>query len=440
MRITNMYLSNHILNSMQKNLSGLARTEEQLATSKSLLRASDKPIMMGQFMSIKSTLSYNEQYNRNLDDGLSFLDMTDSTMGTMGNVLTKAKELALQGSNDTYNSEDRKAVAAQIDKLIDQIVDLGNSTVGGKYIYAGTKNGASPFERDGDKIIFKGNTNQVTREVLAGTDYTIGQPGITKGWNIIANNVEAKSINELPQVTERPTDHSKIGVINLKYDSTATPPFGQIEGFNLDGNTPNSNLVIYTDAANPGYSYDTATETLEITDGDLAGLKIEMPTELKDGAEYNVTLDNELGVFGNGKWDNNAYVIYDGSDPAHDYATKDSVDKGIFDALFNLRNLLNDDSQSDFGDKMQQSIGDLEGKIDQLLRHRVAVGARTKHFETLKDQLLDQEVKLTENLEKIEGADMAKLSIQASQQQLSYNASLAVGAKIMQTSLLNFLR
>ena len=70
----------------------------------------------------------------------------------------------------------------------------------------------------------------------------------------------------------------------------------------------------------------------------------------------------------------------------------------------------------------------------------VQVGARANHFETLQGMLLDQELKLTENLKNIEGANMARLSIEYGQQLLSYEAALAAGAKILQTSLLDFLR
>ncbi|MBM7856054.1 flagellar hook-associated protein 3 FlgL [Desulfohalotomaculum tongense] len=311
MRITNRYMANAILNSIQGNLSKLARSQEQLATSKRLLRPSDDPNVMGQFMSIKATLSYNQQYGRNIDDGLSYLEMNDTAMGTLGDVLSKAKEYAIQAANDTYDAEDRKAVAEQIDKMIDQVVDLGNSTVGGKYIYAGTKSDNPPFERSGDTIIYKGDLNGVYREVLAGTDYRIDAPG--------------------------------------------------------------------------------------------------------------VTTSGEPGVFG---------TAADNGDGTY------TVGEGIFKTLFDLRNRLrNNDAQG-----LQESIGDLDQKINHLLRHRVAVGARSRHFESLKTQLLDQEVKLTQSLENIEGADVAKLSIEYKQQQLAYNASLAVGANIMNTSLLNFLK
>lgn len=314
MRITNVYMANGVLNSIQNNLSKLARSQEQLATSKRLLRPSDDPNVLDQFMSIKATLSYNEQYERNIDDGLSYLYMADSTMGTMGDILKTAKELTLQLANDTYSAADRKAAAQQVDKMIDQVVDLGNSTVGDKYIFAGMDNGTPPFFRDPSTgvITYSGDLNPVKREVLAGTDYRIDQQAIT------------------------------------------------------------------TTAGSPG--------VFGVGTGPVAG-------------------------------------VY-------------TVGEGIFQALNNLKTRLETNSVND----LQQSIGELDKVSDQILQKRTAVGARERHFELLKEQLLDQEVKLTQNLNNIEGADMAKLSIAISQQQLAYQASLASGANILRTSLLDFLK
>lgn len=328
MRITNRYMANGLLYSIQNNLSNLARSQEQLATSRRILRPSDDPNIMGQFLSIKATLSYNEQYNRNIDDGLSFLNMNDAAMGTMGDLLTKVKELTIQAANDTYNSEDRKAVAAQFDKMIDQVVDLANSTVSGKYIYAGTLNDIPPFKRDGDTIIYLGNEDKITREVLAGTDYRIDAPGVRA-----ANG----------------------------------------------SNTQN-------------------------------------------------------GVFGTFAVDNGKQVVYPPGNPMS------SSEEGIFGILFKLRDLLRDDSVPNFKFDLQEGIGNLQLQTDLLIQHRVAIGARTNHFETLKLQLLDQELKLTENLNNIEGVDMARLSIEVNQQLLAYQASLASGANLMKTSLLDYIR
>lgn len=420
MRITNRYLAERVVQSVQGNLSKLARSQEQIATSKRLLRPSDDPNVMGQFIAVKATLSYNVQYGRNIDDGLAYLDMNDAAMQTLDEVLAKAGELATQAANDTYTAEDRAAIAAQIDKMIDEVVDLGNTSIGGKYIYAGMRNNRPPFSREDDKIMFGGDTAAIYREVLAGTDYRVDAPGVTTGVEIVAKNDPAKS-SAAPVVLARQDDRAQVGIIELTVD---TPP-GEVtcHVFDLDGTTVNPDLVI-------NYSYNSDTKLFQVTAGGLAGLEIDFSASASD-ATYRITLDSRVGVFGNADMFN-GYTVYD---PATAPAKADA-DKGIFDTLFALRDrLLANDTAG-----LQMSIQEIQDTTDKILEYRVQVGARTKHFEALKTQLLDQEVKLTEILDQIEGADMARLSIEASQHQLSYEASLAIGARIMQTSLLDFLR
>jgi len=320
MRITNKYMTESIIKSIQLNQGNIAHNQEQLATSKRLLRLSDDPNVIGQVISIKSSLTYMEQYNKNILDGLGYLNMTDTAMGTVGDVLAKAGEYAVQAANGTCNAIDRTAIAEQIDSLIEQVVDLGNSFIGDKYIFAGAKNSAPPFKRVGDQIIYSGDTNEIRREVLADTDYRIDSPGITVG--------------------------GSSGVFGL------------------------------------------------------------------------AAVDNGDGT----------YTVCDG-DPSN------TAGAGIFRVLFDLRNRLN----SNDADGINGSIEELKEETDNLLKYRVQVGARTSHFELLQNQLADQEIKLTENLSNLEGADMARLSIEYSQQLLSYEASLAAGSKILQVSLLNFL-
>ncbi len=430
MRITNRYMSNQMLNSIQSNLSKLARSQEQMATSRSLLRLSDNPNVLGQYMAIKSVLSYNEQYDKNLSDGVSYLEMADTSMGTLGSLLQQTIEYTVQAANGTYNEEDRAAVAAQVDKLIDQVVDLGNSTVGAKYIYAGTQNDDPPFTRTADgKIIYSGNTQGVYREVVAGSTYRIDTLGVTTGFQIKFNNPEAKTSNDEPKIISRQTDRQIYGELMIKVSKA---PSNQVE---IDA----SNLVD-ADGNNLGLGTATVaftgTEDIElggsVFGGKLDGLKIDFEGS-NNGAEYTFRIDDSAGLYGTARWDddNDQYVVYDPNNPPA------ADERGIFDVLFELKERLSDPTKTDL---LQDSIEQLNAQHDHTLQMRVAAGARYRHFKSLQDQILDQKVILTGNLKDVEGADMAELSIEYSQQILTYNASLAVGSNIMQTSLLNFLK
>jgi flagellar hook-associated protein 3 FlgL len=419
MRITNKIMANNINSSIQDNLSRVARTQEQLSTSKSMLRPSDKPGNLGPLMGVKSSLSFLEQYERNLDDGLSYLDMGDSSMQTLGDMLNQAGELAIQGANGTYSPGDMAALGEQVDKMIDQVVDLANSSVGGRYIYAGAKNNLPPFKREGDKIVYNGDLNGLYREVLSGEDYRIDAPGITTGVSVSPVNVFSSIV---PKIVSRPDDLTKSGVLEL------TLPDIVVSQTKLDGAT-------YAELVSAGGVDSSTPGIVRITSGEFAGLELDITGY--DPAEtytYKIVVDNELGVFGNGVETapgSGEYVVYDPTTLG-----KDNFNKGIFDALFNLRNNLN--SGDSFSTNL--SVGEIQEKTDQLLQRRVGVGSRTRHFEALRNQLLDLEVKMRDVEQKLEGADMYKLSIDMSQEKTTFEASLSSGATMLNVSLLNFLK
>lgn len=421
MRVTNRLIANNLNRNIQQNLIQVARTQEQLATSKSMLRPSDRPGNMSPLLEIKASLSYFEQYERNLDDGLSYLNLSDGTMQTLGDILSQAAQMAIQGANATYTTEDMAALGEQIDKMIDHVVDLANSSVGGKYVYAGTNNSMPPFKRQGDTIIYTGNLNGIYREVLSGEDYRIDAPGITAGYKVERVMISGAA---LARVTQRqiPAKLANTGIITVTRTDTG---FNITNPTSLDGVTPAPNLTV------DGFTVAGDVITINGPAAGLEGMQIDM-TGTAVGDQFSITIDNKLGVFGHGtETAPGVYEVYNPTVPKDN-----AVDEGIFDCLFRLRDNLKSGNNAATGN----SIGEVRQKVDQLLQRRVGIGSRTRHFEALKDQMLDIEVKLKDTQVKLEGADIYKLSIDMSQKQVILQASLASGANMLQVSLLNFLK
>jgi flagellar hook-associated protein 3 FlgL len=82
----------------------------------------------------------------------------------------------------------------------------------------------------------------------------------------------------------------------------------------------------------------------------------------------------------------------------------------------------------------------LDRNLDNLNAIRASVGATTNRLETAVLRLRELEEAATEQLNQIEGADMAKTLTDFSLQQAVYQSALKTGANIVQNSLLNFLR
>ncbi|MCL5935789.1 MAG: flagellar hook-associated protein FlgL [Firmicutes bacterium] len=421
MRVTNSMIARNSVSNMQNSLSRLARTQEELATGKSMLRLSDKPENVSRLQSVKASLSYLEQYQKNVDDGLTYMELTDSSMQTLNDILSQAQELAVQGASDTYSSDEREALAEQIDRMIDEVLDLANSSIGDKYIYAGTNNGTAQFRREGDSIIYTGNFEGIYREVLSGDSYRIDAPGVTKGYDITTlvstSGVEA-------QVSQRATDLTQTGIFTIT--RTGANTFTITDTTTLDGVTPDPNLItsFAVDVTGNIVTIDGAADSLLGLEIDLTGTNV--------GDQFTIEINNRRGVFGHAEETaTGEYDVYN----AATAATKDPADMGVFDMLFRLRDNLNNDDAT----AIDASIAEIKQANNQVLERRTGVGARFNHFEALQDQMNDIETKLTDTQDQLEGADMYKLSITYSEQQLTYESSLASSSGIMKMSLLDFL-
>jgi flagellar hook-associated protein 3 FlgL len=113
----------------------------------------------------------------------------------------------------------------------------------------------------------------------------------------------------------------------------------------------------------------------------------------------------------------------------------DAVFQPAIDALTQLRN----DLQG--GAPVQQTtITAIQGSLDNLLSYRAQVGARANRLDQAK---ASQSSLVTSNqglLSQLEDADMPSVITELSKRQTTYQATLAVTAKVMQTSLIDYLR
>ena len=82
----------------------------------------------------------------------------------------------------------------------------------------------------------------------------------------------------------------------------------------------------------------------------------------------------------------------------------------------------------------------LDDSLMHLLNHRSTVGAKTIQLETTERRLVDLELTFTELLSEVEDADLASLVTQLATYENNYKASLISAGKIIQPSLLDFLR
>ncbi len=105
-----------------------------LADGKAIRRPSDDPVGAHIAMRYRERLRANDQYQKSLSLAMSHLDTTDAAHFAMEDLLTRARSLAITGASDSNSGEARRALAMEVDQILQSAVDLGNRRFDGAFI------------------------------------------------------------------------------------------------------------------------------------------------------------------------------------------------------------------------------------------------------------------------------------------------------------------
>jgi len=108
----------------------------------------------------------------------------------------------------------------------------------------------------------------------------------------------------------------------------------------------------------------------------------------------------------------------------------------IFKLFDDIAQQLADNDQT----ALSGSLSNIGSTIDRISLNLAEVGARMNRFELIENRIADEKVSLTTLKSSVADVDMADAIIQLQLQQNVLQASLSVGARVMQTSLLDYIR
>ncbi|MFF2853144.1 flagellar hook-associated protein FlgL [Peribacillus sp. NPDC058002] len=292
MRVTQSMLTNNMLSNLSSSYEKMSKLQEQVSSQKKFSKPSDNPVAAMMGMGYRTNLNQIGQYQSNIAEATNWIDSTDDAITEAVSAMQRIRELTVQGSNGTYEGEQLKTITEEIKQLKEHLITLGDTQIGGKYIFNGQDTNVRPSS---------------VKDANGNTVYGTGD-------------------------------------INLEVFS----------GISLKINTDGSK--IFGDALAAGGSIDQTIDALE-NGGDVSG-----------------------------------------------------------------------------------TLKGLDATVNTFLGMQAQVGARQNRIELMTDRLKQQEVFATEILSKNEDVDIEKAIMDLTTQESVHSAALSIGAKIMQPSLLDFLR
>jgi flagellar hook-associated protein 3 FlgL len=177
MRVTQQTLARQTLFDLNSSTNRLAAIQQQLSTGKQISKPEDDPFGTGRALSLRDELSDNQQYQRNINDGVAWLQQSDTALGNVSSLMSQVRTLVIQGGNGTMDASALKSIAVQIGQIKESLRDQANTTLDGRYVFSGTQTKTQPFPAPGNA--FAGNTNTVQRQIGDGQTVPVNQDSTT---------------------------------------------------------------------------------------------------------------------------------------------------------------------------------------------------------------------------------------------------------------------
>lgn len=467
MRITQGHLFQRALSDIQRGLGSYSSLQQQVASGRRIERPSDDPTAALRILPLQNDLRNLTQMTDNVALARESLDTGAASLEDGSSILQRVRELTMQAANGTMAAGDRASIGDEMDQLLQQLVGIGNSRRGDRFLFGGTESGVPPFEivdgPGGTRVEYRGNQQRLEIDVA---------PGVKTGLNVAGDAIfqsrDRRGATFTGTTGAQPTGRGDTAVgfqeLTVSFNGLHTDaPSGMFAG------SGTSTAVGVLD-----YTFTSAPPTLSIGGGPAIGLPAsDQDFTTADGRVLNLTVtgipaqltgtftakaglstDGGATVIDVSDFSQNAIGVRDGNsgDVLHvdvrnltTTGTEDVKHEGTFDAftlLITLRDLLkNEDGEPDatVRERANELLGEVDGAHDSILDGLSELGFRSSSLQVLGNRVSGLVVSREQSLSSLRDTDMAQAILELQRQDISYQAALQMGSRVIQTSLQNFL-
>lgn len=195
----NLQIQN-LLGTSRRNQLELFNAQNQIATGLRFQSASEDPIGATKAFAAERQLERLEQLQNNLINSNERLTSVEAAMQEAVDIMVEARNITIEGVGDTISAEERESLQVVVDRLIDQMVSIGNRQHLGANLFAGDYRGGPPFERNADSVVYHGDEG--VANAIVDTDFSQDFISFSGVEFLNAISEEVRGIVDLnPQVT-----------------------------------------------------------------------------------------------------------------------------------------------------------------------------------------------------------------------------------------------
>ena len=138
MRVTNIMMTTNMLGNITRNKTDMNTKFNQYATGQKIQKPSEDPVVAIRSLKYRANLTELKQYlDKNVQDAFEWMNITESALDNMNELMTKMYSYCTQGAQDTYETIDRDSIAQTLQQYKEEIYECLNADYAGRYVFSG---------------------------------------------------------------------------------------------------------------------------------------------------------------------------------------------------------------------------------------------------------------------------------------------------------------
>jgi flagellar hook-associated protein 3 len=398
MRVTNMVPD--IQYAMQQSQQSLSAALQQVSTGLRVNQLSDDPAASAAMVTSLAESANIDQYTKNVSSLQSRMQTADSALSSVVTSLNSAITSGTSGATETVSSANKAALATQVQGILTNVITAANTAYQGVYLFGGSASTTPPF-------------------VQASTAYTSTQGSLASPL--------AMTTPLTPNFTTSISDASTGETMSFR--ATA-------------GDTIETLATAISSAMNAGTLSAGTSATIDasgnllITSLSGAVVKSNDPSLGSLSASASTTVANAYAYVGNSTVD--SVQIGDSSSvqtnlPGNQVFT---LGANVIGALGGLVNALQSGTSTQIG----AATTAITTALNYVGQQRIPLDSSISQLSSQESYLSQETVTLTTQQTALVSVNIAKAATNLSQAELTNSAVLAVAAKVLPQTLLDYLK
>jgi flagellar hook-associated protein 3 FlgL len=244
-------LTQSFLNNVNRIADNMAQAQTELSTGLRVNVVSDSPDVISTLLEARANLNAAQQISSNLGQVTTEVNTGEQAVSSATSLYDQVLSLSAEGASSTQTASGRAAIAQQLQSIEQQMVGLANTSVNGRYIFAGDTDQTRPYTYDPSQpdpvSTYQGSSSTRLIQGPNGTTFSV-----------------ALTAQQIFDSTDPTTNvftsiNNMVAALNTNNDVSIATANGALSGV---GTYLNSQLAMYGAAQNSVAASTTAASTL----------------------------------------------------------------------------------------------------------------------------------------------------------------------------------